>query len=162
MSLSLTFTLFSPVTSLSVPLLLSLSQFFSYSLSLPLSLWDWQRPSEIDMNNKVLNDCQTERDSNNNSESKTVRDRKNDSDVMTVTLWQWRYDSDRKSKSRRDSESDCGIEIDSKSNWKWYNVVELTMKKTGKVTDRENDTVRYSQGLRGRIWEEQWESQQFC
>lgn len=38
------------------------------------------------MNNKVLNDCQTERDSNNNSESKTVRDRKNDSDVMTVTL----------------------------------------------------------------------------
>ena len=58
------------------------------------------------MNNKVLNDCQTERDSNNNSESKTVRDRKNDSDVMTVI----------ESKSRRDSESDCGIEIDSKSN----------------------------------------------
>lgn len=104
------------------------------------------------MNNKVLNDCQTERDSNSNSESKTVRDKK----------WQWRYDSDRKSKSRRDSESDCGIERDSKSNWKWYNVVELTMKKTGKVTDRENDTVRYSQGLRGRIWEGQWESQQFC
>lgn len=36
------------------------------------------------MNNKVLNDGQTERDSNSNSESKTVRDRKNDSDVMTV------------------------------------------------------------------------------
>lgn len=36
------------------------------------------------MNNKVLNDCQTERDSNSNSGSKTVRDRKNDSDVMTV------------------------------------------------------------------------------
>lgn len=30
------------------------------------------------MNNKVLNDGQTERDSNSNSESKTVRDRKND------------------------------------------------------------------------------------
>lgn len=27
------------------------------------------------------------------------------------------------------------------------------MKKTGKVTDRENDTVRYSQGLRGTMRE---------
>lgn len=36
------------------------------------------------MNNKVLSDCQIERDSNSNSESKIVRDRKNDSDVMIV------------------------------------------------------------------------------